>query len=303
MSEVARSEAVEAAAALNNGIQTRPVQLPVQQASHLPLAGAALLVGELPHYGAWIMEHGRDLEIQDPAYPNVLDGDWQATARQATSILAGHTGRIGIHGPFVALNLIAGDPKIRAVVTDRLRQGIEFAHAVGGTHMVMHSPFQFFGHPMLAESPAFGLARSLTQVHRTLDPVVELARQAGVTLVIETIHDTHVRPLLALVDSFPADVVRLSIDVGHAFIGHKLGGPSPDQWVREAGERLAHVHLQDTDGLWDRHWGPGRGNVNWFAFFEALGVVDAHPRLILELNDKRELGRAAQWLTAQGYTR
>jgi sugar phosphate isomerase/epimerase len=286
-----------------NSTKVNPGQLPVNSASYLPLVGAAMLVAELPYYGGWIMEAGRDLELQDPAYPSVLDGDWQATVRQAKSILDGHSGRIGVHGPFVGLNLIAGDPKVRTVVTDRLRQGIDFAQAVGGTHMVMHSPFQFFGHHMLAESPAFGLTRSLAEAHKTLDPVIDLARQAGITLVIETIHDTHVRPLLALIDAFAADVVRLSIDVGHAFITHQSGGPSPDQWVREGGNRLAHLHLQDTDGLWDRHWGPGHGQINWFALFEALGTVNSNPRLILELSDKRDLGRAAQWLAAKGYTR
>ncbi len=269
----------------------------------LPVVGAALTIAELATYRDWLLEAGRDVEIQDPAYPMFLDGDWRAGVRTALDLLDGHRGRIGIHGPFVGLNIIGFDPKVRAVVQERLFQGIEVAHALGGSHMVVHSPFEFFGHPMSAESPAYGVAQTVDLIRQTLEPVVAQAAQAGVTLVIETIHDTHPRPLLMLVDSFASETVRLSIDVGHTFITHRLGGPSPDQWVHEAGPRLAHLHLQDSDALWDRHWGPGRGQVNWFALFEALGTLAHSPRLILELRDKTDIPRAAGWLAQQGVAR
>jgi sugar phosphate isomerase/epimerase len=269
----------------------------------LPAVGAALRVQELQPYVDWLLDDQRDLEIQDPVWVETLDGDWRGLAAQARTLLDGHTGRRGVHGPFLGMYLFALDPKITAVVTDRLRQGVAFAHEVGGTHMVVHSPFDSFGHPMYTHSPAFGLPRDIDLVHKTLDPVVADAAAAGVTLVIETIFDLNVRPLLALVDSFDSPNVRLSVDIGHTYITHLRGGPAPDQWVREAGPRLAHVHLQDTDGLWDRHWGPGRGRINFFALFEALGTLAQSPRLILELRDKTDIARSADWLNAQGYTR
>jgi sugar phosphate isomerase/epimerase len=232
-----------------------------------------------------------------------LDGDWHGLVAQARRLLDGHTGRRGVHGPFLGMNLFGEDPRIRSVVTDRMRQGVAFAHALGGDHMVVHSPFEMFGHPMFAHSPAFGLQRDIDRVHRALTPAVEDAQAAGVTLVFETIFDLNVRPLLALVDSFASERVQLSVDVGHAYITHLRGGPTPDQWVREGGPRVVHLHLQDTDGLWDRHWGPGRGNINWFALFEALAALEHSPRLILELRDYADIPRAATWLAEQGYTR
>lgn len=268
----------------------------------LPVIGAALPISALAAYAEWLCADQRDLEIQDPFHPDFLDGDWQNQVHEAKSILDGYSGRMGIHGPFMGINLVGIDPKVRAVTVERLSQGIEIAHALGGSHMVVHSPFEFFGHPMVTEGPDFGLGSKLDQIVETLDPVVELAHQAGVTIVIETIFDTHVRPLLSLVDRFD-ETVRLSIDVGHAYISHLRGGPSPDMWVREGGPRLAHLHIQDTDGLWDRHWGPGRGNINWYALFEALGTLEQEPRMVLELRDKNDILRAAAWLTDAGFTR
>jgi sugar phosphate isomerase/epimerase len=84
-------------------------------------------------------------------------------------------------------------------------------------------------------------------------------------LVFEGIQDKHPGPLLALVGSFESDLVRMSLDIGHAMITNRLGGPPVDQWVREAGPMLAHLHLQDSDGNIDRHWVPGQGQMNWYA--------------------------------------
>lgn len=269
-------------------------------ARELPFVGAAMPIAQIAEHRDWLLDGQRDLEIQDPFMPEVLDGDWRAATRHARDLLDGHTGRVGIHGPFMGLNILSYDPKIRAVVAERLLHGLAFATEVGATHMVIHSPFMFFGSPFLPHTPANRLADDIALVHATLERVVPAAEQAGCTLVIENIQDTNPAPLLALVRSFESERVRMSIDVGHALLMQRIGGPTPDQWVRDAGELLEHVHLQDSDGHLDRHWTPGRGNINWYALFEALGTLARRPRLILEVREKTEIRAGAAFLAAQG---
>ena len=50
----------------------------------------------------------------------------------------------------------------------------------------------------------------------------------------------------------------------------------------------------------DHHWMPGVGRLNWFVLFEALATLSHQPRLMLELRNKDKIGKAAQWLVAQG---
>lgn len=269
----------------------------------LAFVGAAMPVAALSDNREWLIEGQRDLEIQDPFRPELLDGDWRGVVRQARDLLDGYTGRVGIHGPFMSLNILGYDPKIRAVVAERLLQGIAFAAELGATHMVVHSPFMFFGSPFLPHAPANRLADDIAVVHATLDPVVVAAQQAGCTLVIENIQDTNPAPLLALVRSFDTAQVQMSLDVGHALLMQRIGGPTPDQWVREAGPLLAHVHLQDSDGHLDRHWMPGRGSLNWYALFEALGTLAHRPRLLLELREKAEIRAGAAYLAERGLVR
>lgn len=95
----------------------------------------------------------------------------------------------------------------------------------------------------------------------------------------------------------------MSLDIGHALITHRLGGPPIDQWVREAGPLLGHLHLQDSDGNIDRHWVPGRGQVNWFALFDALAELTHRPRLILELKEPSRVREGAEFLQATGLAR
>lgn len=269
----------------------------------LPILGAAMHADDVPAHLEWLTSAPRTLELQDTITPEFLDGDWPSRARTINALLQPFPGRLGIHGPFLSLTLMAQDPKIRAVVQERMVRALDFAEAIGATHMVTHSPFDFFGHPMVVHTPAHGLADQIDLVATTLAPVLSVLEQANCTLVIETIRDRHPRPLLTLLDTIDSPFVRMSIDVGHVFIGHLLGGPPPDQWVREAGERLAHVHLQDTDGALDRHWPPGDGIVNWRAFFTALRSLTGAPRLVIETMESDQLPRAAAWLVEQGLAR
>jgi len=270
---------------------------------HKPLGavGAAMRSDALPEHRDWLIAGQRDLELQDPFHPEVLDNDWSGTAARIRDSLAGHGGRLSVHGPFVNLSIMGFDPRARELTALRLRQGLEFAAAVGADQMVIHSPYEFFGDPFIPHSPEQGLKGQLDLVGRTLGSVVPLAEEVGCTLVVENVFDLNPAPLLALVRSFDSERVRVSLDVGHAYIAHRRGGPSPDQWVREAGSLLVHLHLQDTDGCSDRHWAPGRGNINWYALFEALARLEHRPRLILEVGGDGAIRQGAEWLIAQGY--
>ncbi|MBP1465243.1 sugar phosphate isomerase/epimerase [Candidatus Chloroploca sp. M-50] len=267
----------------------------------VPLIGAALQIKDLEVYRDWLLDGPRDLEIQDPIAPEVLDGDWRTAARHAREMLRGYTGRLGIHGPFLGLDLAPYDPKVRQVVIERLRQGLAFAEAVGATHMVLHSPFLCFGTPAHVFTPFARREWTIKEAHAVIEPLLPQAEALDCMLVIETIADGSVAPLLDLVRSFDTPLVRLSIDVGHVCMMQQIGGPTPDQWVREAGDLLAHVHLQDTDGHLDRHWAPGDGAINWYAFFTALQTLSHQPRLLLELEDHAHIPRGMAYLTRCGF--
>ena len=276
----------------------------MQQETKL-VVGASLESGWLPEFVNWLVEGQRDLEIKDPLIPGFLDEDWQSVARDARTLLADHgfAGRLGIHGPFHDLTIMARDPRARRLTIDRLQEGLDFAAEVGATHMVIHSPFWSYGLPAALYRPGVELEECIALVHRTLDPLLGFTQQIGCMLVIETmVNEYSPTPLLALIRSFNSESVRLSLDTGHALLSHRYGAPAPHEWVLQAGPLLTHLHLDDNDADRDYHWSPGDGAVNWYALFAALREIDTQPRIILE-TPRMGIERGAAWLTRAGYMR
>lgn len=266
-----------------------------------PVIGAALPVEHLAEYRDWLFDKDRDLEVQSFHDPDLLRGDgWRDMAEQARDLLKGYKGRLGIHGPFVGLSLYAPDPDVRAVVTARLMTGLDACAILDARQMVIHSPYTTWAHHNLDGHP--GERDSvITQVHATLDKVVKRAEDQGVTLVMENIEDVDPAERLRLVESFGSDALKLSIDTGHAHYAHGISHAKPvDHFVRSAGDRLAHVHLQDADAYADRHWAIGRGTVPWHEVFRALAELPQRPHLVLEMHDARDVRPSMRWLEEQG---
>ncbi len=269
----------------------------------LPIVGAAMQVEHLERHHNWILESNRDLELQDYCDPQVIENDWRDRTSWAKSMLQSHTGRIGIHGAFWNLPLDAYDPLIRDVVKRRLWQGLDVCEALGGTQMVVHSPYTTWDFNNLDKDP--GARDQMVELcHASMDDAVRRAENIGVTLVIENIEDKDPRARVELVRSFNSNAVAVSIDTGHAHYAHgSTGAPPVDYYVYAAGDKLAHIHLQDADGYADRHWLPGQGTIRWQAVFDAIRHVGTNPRLILELKDPTRVQDAAAWLMSQGLVR
>jgi sugar phosphate isomerase/epimerase len=267
-----------------------------------PLIGAAIDVADLAQWGDWIVRDQRDLELQDFCDPEVIAGDWHPHVEEAKRRLDGYRGRLGIHGPFWGFTIDSHDPDVRGIVRKRLDQGLDVCAALGATHMVVHSPYTTWDGNNLDTSPGAREAM-LERVHACLAPAAGRAAEQGVALVIENIEDTDPLDRLRLSESL-GDAVQVSLDTGHAHYAHvSTGAPPVDVFVRRAGARLAHVHLQDADGHADRHWALGEGTIRWAGVFRALADCPSAPRLVLELADKRGIGASVAFLEAAGLGR
>lgn len=268
------------------------------------LVGAATTLPAFPLNSAWFIDANRDIEIGDAVAPELLDSaDLQAAyTEKANALLDGHTGRRGIHGPFQGLSISSPDHAIREVVARRFIESIRFAATFGATHMVIHSPFMGWINPFLFSGKGSNIDTQIANIQRTLEPVIPVAEEHDLTLMIENIRDLNIFPLLETMRAIDHPNVRLSLDVGHAQLHVPIGGMTPDQYVREAGDLLGHIHLQDVDGESDRHWAPGDGIVNFRALFAALRDIDGDPRLIIELKNKADIQRGAAHLESLGAT-
>jgi sugar phosphate isomerase/epimerase len=268
--------------------------------SSLPVIGAAMTLGELEIHRDWLFEKQRDLELQDFTTGDVLNGDWAPLAERARKLLDGFEGRLGIHGPFWGFTIASQDPDIRAVVAKRLKQGLDVCAAIGATQMVAHSPYTTWSYNNLDNNKG-ELERVVEHVHLTMRDAVRQAEDIGAVIVLENIEDIDQHIRVALADSFNSPAVAVSIDTGHAHYAHgSTGAPPVDYYVKAAGNRLQHVHLQDADGYADRHWALGEGNILWPSVFQALADLTSNPRLIVEIKDKSKIPASVKYLASLG---
>jgi len=267
---------------------------------NLPVLGAALTHSSLATHRDWLLEAPRDLELQAFVDAEVLDGDWSGLAAETAALLDGLEGRLGIHGPFWGFTIASYDPEVRKIVTSRLQQALDVCAAVKGTHVVIHSPFTTWGYNHRGLYPK-DTTRMVEAARDTLAPVLTRAANMGVTLMLENIEDIDPADRAALCEALGWQALALSVDTGHAHYAHgSTGAPPVDFFIRAAGARLGHVHLQDADGYADRHWQIGHGTILWPSVFAAIAETGANPRLILELRDQTGVIPSARYLAGLG---
>lgn len=268
--------------------------------SDLPVLGVAMTLDDFETHRDLMLDRQRDVELQDFWSAEVLNGDWKSLAERAKTVLDGHTGRRGIHGPFWGFTIASEDYEIRDIVRKRLLQGLDVCDAIGATQMVIHSPVSTWTHYNIHNYPDVeGYITDLT--HKTLTDVVRRAEETGVVLVIENIEDMDPHMRVRLADSFDSEAVAVSLDTGHANYAHGAHvAPPVDYFVTAAGNRLQHVHLQDTEGYADRHWAIGEGCIPWPAVFQALSKLDSNPRLNIEIKDKSKIPASIRYLNDLG---
>lgn len=262
-----------------------------------PVIGAQLTVLDIPKHRDWVFERDRDIELPEFCMADILANP-APFIDMAKKALDGWNGRLGIHGPFSGFEVDVKDREIRKVVQARLDKALDVCAALSATQMVIHSPYDQWDVTNLDNKP-HERERRISAILDTLKPAIARAADLGVQMVLENIKDTDPADRMAVIAAADSPALRLSVDVGHAHWAHTVcGAPSAAEFVAAAGGLLGHIHLQDTDGMADRHWPLGEGNID-FAAILAANTADA-PRWIIEINDFSAVPRSAAHLVELG---
>lgn len=242
-------------------------------------------------------------DLIDPWWP---DSERAALIQRAVAAARGHD--LTIHSAYVGLahyvpsGLLDPDPAARRVALQWWRRAIDVTTALGASAV---------GGPLGTISVAdFGDPAAREQRYRDLLDAVDVisreAMSAGLSDVL--IEPTPVgrefpatidqcQRLLADLADRGAGRVGLTLDTGHALYQPLHGrGARIQDWVDELRSHIRLVHLDNTDGLADPHWGwpDPHGTVDVAEFADTLGaaglgdvpvMLEVYPRF--EDDDKR----------------
>ena len=208
-----------------------------------------------------------------------------------------------IHPPIGATNLGALDEDQRRASVAEISACFEPYAALGGGAAIVHPSGSGVPPNKSLEWDEGNRAAHLDAFRRSLDELLRMAETLGIRLACENM-PSHGRPrpgvlmeeVRAVIDGYP-DEVGLCLDTGHAY----MSGLDPAAEARIAGERLMALHLQDTDGLADRHWMPGQGNVNWAQLYAALTTMGFDGAWTFEVHIEPAEAAAAAGRVADGW--
>ena len=192
-----------------------------------------------------------------------------------------------VHLPFTDLNLASLMPKSFAVALERTRDGLAFAEEVGAQVAVLHTGSVPVRHPLVIEAAWGRLEEALRTLGRPPVPVAVENLALNERDLLQGPEE-----LRHLLDRFPA--LGFCLDFSHAFV--EGGAEAVKGYLELLGDRLLHLHLNDTPGDRDRHLPVGKGAIPFpelrprqlpaTATFEVRGGLD-------QLHESRERIRRA----------
>ncbi|MFV0358523.1 sugar phosphate isomerase/epimerase family protein [Tropicimonas sp.] len=164
-------------------------------------------------------------------------------------------------------HLLAPTPELRELGSEHLRRAIDMTAAmeVPATGM----PFGSY-----SADDAIDPLRREEIYKEALERYVALSRHArerGLSmLLVEPVplatefpsSAADARRMMSDLDGATDVPVRLCVDWGHALFSPLFGADADmDHWMRTCGENVAAFHIQQTDGLYDRHWNFTRDGI------------------------------------------
>jgi protein FrlC len=158
-----------------------------------------------------------------------------------------------------------------------IQDSIETASALG-TPVVSVCP----GHTLCGQTKEDGIER----LSDSLWEITEFASRHEIMIAIEPAdkYETDLinncSEALAYTNKLNYQHLGVLLDIGHEYIAGVAAGDS----VRDLGDKLFHIHVNDNDGKRDQHLVPGAGNLDFQPFFDALFDIHYDGFLGVELS-------------------
>lgn len=189
--------------------------------------------------------------------------------------------RLYLHGPFLDLFPASVDRAVRRTALSRFRAAYDAARNLGAEGIVFHSgyfPAPYGIGPWLEGASAFWEA-------------FLREREGALPIYVENVFEPEPGPLAELAARCPE--LSLCLDVGHA---GAVSPVPPEEWIRQWGSRIGHVHLHNNDGRQDLHSGLRSGILPMERILPLLSEVSPQSDLVLEIPDGNALHSSLSWL-------
>lgn len=220
---------------------------------HSPRGIAGLKLQIQPQYASrdtWASlakEEGLTFEVLELSMPAALEDD--ARYQKCLDWYRGAGLCSSVHGAFLDMNPVSGDPAVRTLSRQRYEESCRIALALGAENVVYHATCFAFLRGVYMEKWAAQYAEFLQ----------ELAEKYPLKLFVENSQDIDADPIRELMNHISVPEIGVCLDLGHA----NYSRIPLRQWFESLGDRIGYLHLSDNIGIYDDHLPLGDGTVDW----------------------------------------
>ena len=224
------------------------------------------------------VEYDLGVEVMAFSYPDVLDGNWQNTVSTYRNLLRHVPGNISLHGPFMDMASGSPDTRINQVCYQRYQQSIHIAAELGASLVNLHANFIGALH-----NPVYREGWHKRNVIFWF-PLAEYAREHDITITIENMWEFEPGIIADLLREINHSHLKACIDVGHAYLFGDNDYTTQD-WLDTMKPWLAHMHLNNNNGILDEHHGFDweNGILDYHDILARIRALKIDPSMVLEM--------------------
>lgn len=234
-----------------------------------------------------------DLVLQHRLFPEIyfsaddLDLYSKEEGKELAATLHKNGLDITFHGPFMDLSPGGVDRRIKEVTLDRFSQTIEIAGLFKPKVIVFHPGYEKW---KFDGNVGLWFESSL----QTWKPLVEEAKEWGLTIAIENVFEENPDPLTMLLNEIRSPHFKFCFDTGH----HHVFSKTPlSLWMETLRDDLVEVHLHDNHGEMDEHLPVGEGRFDFNELFSLFSRWRLTPIHTLEPHEEAHLWRSLEAVT------
>lgn len=193
-----------------------------------------------------------------------------------------------LHGVFLDIAIHSSDRLIRQVSDQRIRKSMDIASELGIESVIFHT--NLIPH-FKNSSYVSGWVEKNAEYWRNL-----AMEYPALNIYIENMFDDEPDALIRLMEKV-SDVanVKACLDYAHANVfGHRSA-----QWLALL-PYVAHIHINDNDGISDSHMPLGAGIIDYKPLDHAIRYAHATPTVLIETSRPQDQLQSIEYLKKNG---
>lgn|GEM_PF-902875 len=177
--------------------------------------------------------------------------------KKITQLLYKYNLKPSYHGPAHDVDITSMNPGIKKESIKQHKRSLDIAKFLGVDVYVIHAGSFYPGDKDVVK-------KGLDRLYKSIDELLTLAENNNIVLAVENhpVNENGIfnnpKMMKKVLKDFESPYLKATLDIGHA----NLTKFPVIEYIKELGNDIKHIHINDNDGLEDLHLAYGEGNID-----------------------------------------